>query len=764
MQTTSGEQSEDKPPLAGQAEDKPAPTKTPTVLVATTAMLSFISFWRAAAIVLNDMASTAYYAGGIVEHAIGKAGPWFILAILLFSYAVMQVYVESCSMFVRGGVYRVVKEAMGGTMAKLSVSALMFDYILTGPISTVTAGHYLAGFINELLEFGGVDYAIPRDAAAMGFAILVTLYFWWRNIKGIEESSEDSLNIMRITAIMVVILVGWGTYTLLARGGHLPPAPRVENLTFAPEALGWLRSTDWARSIGFIGIMIALGHSVLAMSGLESMAQVYREIEHPKLPNLKKAGYIIFGFSLVFTTSVAFLAVAIIPDDTRRQMADNLIGALAMHLEGPFLFRLLFHAFVVIVGVLILSGAANTAIVGSNGVLNRVSEDGVLTDWFRKPHPHYGTTYHIINLVVGLQIITILLSGGDVYLLGEAYAFGVIWSFTLKGIGVLVLRFKQAGPREFRVPVNLRIGSMEIPIGLAAITLALLSIALINLVTKQVATIWGVFFTVTVFVVFVISEHICRRRRAATSSMDQFNLEPGEDPNPKAVDCRPGNIVVMLRDYNTLYNLAEVLNRVDPAKQDVVVVHVRLLRRAGSGEHGLVPEQLFTANEQLLFTRALALAEKKGKPIKLVLVASNEIWDGILRTAQSLQASTIVLGQSAKMPMTEEARRAGLAWERLPEPKPHLMLQIFTPGGQEGVFYLGPHAPHLTPKEITHLHQLWLRFSEQLGEEELHHHDVVHFALKELEGEMNGGKEQEVVRRLRKHLNEIKDKREKTLS
>jgi amino acid transporter len=749
METPSSEQLEVKPPL----------TSTPKVLVATTAMLSFISFWRAAAIVLNDLASSAFYAGGIVEHAVGKAGPWFILAIMLFSFAVMQVYIESCSMFVRGGVYRVVKEAMGGTLAKLSVSALMFDYVLTGPISGVTAGHYLAGFINELLEFGDIHVAIPPDAGAMAFAILVTIYFWWRNIKGIEESSEDALHIMHVTTVMAVLMIGWCVYTVWVRGGQLAPTPRLSHLSFAPEALGWLRSTNWAQTIGAIGIMIALGHSVLAMSGLESMAQIYREIEHPKLPNLKKAGYIIFGFSLVFTTSVAFFAVAIIPDQVRAQFADNLIGGLAMHLQGPFLLRLLFHAFVVLVGVLILAGAVNTAIVGSNGVLNRVSEDGVLTDWFRRPHPHYGTTHHIINLVVGLQLITILLSRGDVYLLGEAYAFGVVWSFSLKGISVLVLRFKQPGPREYRVPFNIRFGKTEIPFGLAVISLALLFIALINLFTKEVATIWGITFTLVVFTVFIISERITHRRRAETSSMDQFNLQAGEELIPQSIDCRPGNIVVMLRDYNTLYNLAEVLNRVDSAKQDVVVVHARILRRAGSGEHGLVPEQLFTANEQLLFTRALALAEKKGKPIKLALVASNEVWEGILRTAQSLQASAIVLGQSAKMSTTEEAVRAGLAWEKLPDPKPQLMLQIFTPGGQEGVFYLGPHAPHLTLKEISLLHQIWLRFSEKLGEEELHHHDIVHFALKELDGEMTHGMEWEVVNRLRKHLQEIKDQR-----
>jgi hypothetical protein len=191
----------------------------------------------------------------------------------------------------------------------------------------------------------------------------------------------------------------------------------------------------------------------------------------------------------------------------------------------------------------------------------------------------------------------------------------------------------------------------------------------------------------------------------------------------------------------------------------VVVLHIRILRRAGSGEHALVPEQLFTAREQMLFTQALGIAEKKGKRIYLAVAAATEIWDGILRAAENLQAATIVLGASAKMPVTEEARRAGLAWERLRDPKPRLTLEIVTPAGQEEIFYLGPHAPHLTPREIDLLHQIWLRFSNELGPEELHHHDIIHFALREIELEIAQGKEAEVRERLRQHLDEIKNRR-----
>jgi len=352
------------------------------VLVASTAMLAFISFWRAAAIVLNDMGSSAFYAGAIAEHFVGRTAPWFILAIMLLSYAVRSVYIESCSMFVRGGVYRVVKEAMGGTLAKFSVSALMFDYILTGPISGVSAGLYLTGLLNELLHHAHSNFTLPMNWTAAFFAAIVTIYFWWENIKGIPESSEKALRIMYVTTVMVVLMIIWCGYTLWIRGAHIPALPRLSNLTYSGDALGWLRHTSLPYTVGFIGILVGLGHSVLAMSGEETMAQVYREIEHPKLKNLEKAGFVIFAYSLIFTAGVAFFAVMIIPDSVRNNFFDNPIGGLAMYLVGSLSLRLAFRAFVVVVGVLMLAWAVNTAIVGSNGVFNRVSEDGILPHWF----------------------------------------------------------------------------------------------------------------------------------------------------------------------------------------------------------------------------------------------------------------------------------------------------------------------------------------------------------------------------------------------
>ena len=206
---SSGEKSTEQPRRRG-------PT-TSQVLVVTSVMFTFISYWRTAAIVLCDIASTAYYIGGIVESQIGKAAPWFILAVMLFSYAVRSVYIESCAMFVRGGVYRIVKEAMGGGLARLAVSALLFDYILTGPISAVTAGQYVIGLINEMLNLGATSQLMAfQNWLSAAIAVAVTVYFWRVNTKGIHESSDQALKIMGATTIMGIIMIFW---CLLDPGG-----------------------------------------------------------------------------------------------------------------------------------------------------------------------------------------------------------------------------------------------------------------------------------------------------------------------------------------------------------------------------------------------------------------------------------------------------------------------------------------------------------------------------------------------------------------
>jgi amino acid transporter len=728
------------------------------VVVASTVALSFISFWRAAAIVLSDLASSAFYAGGMAERAIGRSAPWFILAVMLFSFAVRSVYMESCSMFVRGGVYVVVRDAMGPVLARLSVSALIFDYILTGPISAVSAGHYLGRLINEISELLHLEAAVSPNIFASIFAVLVIAYFWWSNTKGVHESSTKALRIMQITTVMVVAFLIWCTLTVLTRGpSQIPPAPLPGNIEWGDDGLGWLAGTQLIQ-FGAVVAIVAFGHSLLAMSGFETLAQVYREIESPKLKKLKITANIVCIYAVVCTGVITLFAGMIIPDSVRPQYAENLLGGLTSYLVGPQLLRLGFHIFVVIVGVLILSGAVNTSMIGANGVLNRVAEDGVLVPWFRKPHTKFGTSYRMINLITLLQVGTVIGSRGDVTLLAEAYAFGVVWSFFMKALGVTVLRFRRHD-QEYKTPLNITIGGREWPIGLLTTTLMLFLVAIANLFSKQAATISGVGFTLLLFIVFTISEKVnAKARRETKQGLEQFNLDVQAEISvgTAAIHARPGCVLVAVRDYSRMMHLQNVLQKTNLRRHDIVVMTVRGVS-SGAGEYDLAENQLFTDYERELFTRVVAMAEREGKTVDLLVVPAVNPFDAMVQTAAKLQASRLVTGVSARMPSEELARRIGRAWERLPEPRHAFSLEIITPDRPAIYVNLGPHPPRLWPEDVDRVHELWLELSEKYAGSKLHHRDIVGVALRRMQEQLNSQDRGEVVKDI---LEEVEHRKE----
>jgi amino acid transporter len=732
-------------------------------------MFTFISYWRTAAVVLCDLASTVYYIGGVVESSIGPAAPWFILGVMVFSYFVRMVYIESCSLFVRGGVYRVVKEAMGGFLAKLSVSALMFDYVLTGPTSGVSAGQYVMGTILLFIKlafpaayaFLHLDQTDPGQTGevvqrwgSVALAVLVTLYFFRQNVRGIHESSDKAMKIMWFTTAMAVILIVWCLASLVINGPaqwvpwqpdvnakvehvELKPSegetldlfrqrlvdeyhidadrvrrfterelqagvnvqdlqrldrllPKTEdgqpvpknndsvqevNDTFGTsffrqdDPWGFLANVPWLRAVGVLGLFLAFGHSILAMSGEETLAQVYREVEAPKLRNFKRAAFIVFVYSMMLTAGVSFLAVMIIPDEVRMKFySGNLIGGLARHVIGPDWLKLILETFVVGVGFLILAGAVNTAIIGSNGVLNRIAEDGVLPDWFLKPHPKYGTTYRLLILITSLQVFVIVVSMGHVIILGEAYAFGVVWSFVFKALSMVVLRFTHREKREYMVPLNIKVGNVYVPIGLSLIFLVLLTTAILNFFTKEVATIGGTIFTIAFVLTFIVSERLHERKRRAAGTahqphMEQFNRATTEEVTPDTIGlAKPYRKLVSIRSTLNLFMLEKALAETDPATTAVVVMTAKVapVGEAAPTEHG----ELDTYDQKLM-TAVVDKAEHAGKQVKPMIVPTNNPLHAVLKTAMDLKVQELILGASNKYTVDEQLEQIAFYWINL---------------------------------------------------------------------------------------------------
>jgi hypothetical protein len=418
---------------------------------------------------------------------------------------------------------------------------------------------------------------------------------------------------------------------------------------------------------------------------------------------------------------------------------------------GPMFWRIAFRIFVVMVGFLILSGAINTSMIGSTGVLMRVAEDGVLTDWFRKPHAKYGTSYRIVNLVFVLQMFTIIVTRGNVITLGEAYAFGVIWSFTLNCLAMLVLRWKYKGERGWKVPPNLRIGKFEIPLGMLSVFLVLFSTAVTNLFTKSVATVSGLIFAAAFFIIFAVSEKINLRRHALTARQmkDHFQLEHQDTIDRESTAIRAGAVIVTMRDIANPLALKWTLARTNTDERDVVVISVRLMG-AGGPEYLNADQQSFSEHEQMLFTKAVSVAESFGKKVSLLVVPANDVFAALVQSSNSLEVDTVVSGISTSMNAEDQAFRMGQAWEALPEPKRQFNFYVIGPGSESKVFYIGPHAPALSPDDVQLVHRLWLNMKRDPSVSDLHHSDIITYALTRLAGNYAREKD-EILRDLRNY-------------
>ena len=372
----------------------------------------------------------------------------------------------------------------------------------------------------------------------------------------------------------------------------------------------------------------------------------------------------------------------------------------------------------------------------------------MLTAWFRKPQKQVRHQHRLINTIAILQCSPSLPAAATFICLAALYAFGVIWSFAFKSLAVLVLRYKLPENREWKVPGNVTSAGWRFRSGWASSHLMLFATALVNLFTKEMATIAGVSFSLLLFLVFTVSEKaVAAKHASGESGLEQFNVAANAELSPQAMEIRPGNVLVAVRDPKNLAYLREVLSRVDTTRTDVVVMTARIYHRehSFSGTMEMESSEVFDNYEQELFTAVVAAAEKEGRHVSLVVVPTNDVFEGIVATAQRLNSTVVVCGLSNKLTADEQGKLTGDAWERLPEPRPRLTLVVVGQNGERHEYQLGPHRPRVRKEDVDLLHSLWREATVDPNFRELHHYHVLNVALQEMERRMHNGLEREEV-------------------
>jgi len=278
----------------------------------------------------------------------------------------------------------------------------------------------------------------------------------------------------------------------------------------------------------------------------------------------------------------------------------------------------------------------------------------------------------------------------------------------------------------------------------------LMACAVVNLFTKQVATIAGIGFTLGFFGVFVASERITlRRRRAGAAHLDPFQLEARETISTEALRCRPGGVLVPVRNYNTLAPLDWILGQPESINRDVVVLTVRVLGESGKDAGGQGDHQIFSEYEQQLFTRVVAIAERHGRTVTLLVAPGTNIFDAVAQSAAQLQAGLVVVGESEAIPAARQALLFGQAWDRTAGTTAlSTRLAVLGRNGQATRFSLGVHTPELTSADLELIHRTWVKAVQAVGPD-IHHRDIVTIALKHLDAEMDGPERDAVVQSMR---------------
>jgi magnesium transporter len=714
----------------------PIPPRHPIrVVLSSTALLPLMSVRKAAALAIAQLGIAAFFIAGIARSALGDAAVWFVLAAVVLSAFVRAIEIESWALLLPGGFVTRVTGAFGPRAAGLAKAALLVERVFFGALASVVVGHYVAGVLAmAIVGWRLTGFVRPEDLATLIGSAIVGL-LWLRARIGRDLRTDTLARGVWIGVAILAVAIAWGAVTLARAGASLsalavpPPPAAVTGWPPLDAALAWI--------LGFALILPVLG------SG-DALARGAHELPAPRVQALRRIALLCVFFGILITVLGAVLVVALVPAREHALWINAPLAGLAQHLAAPAALRDLMAVAVAGAAVLVLLPAAHMALADAERMLHRSSADGTLPAGLASLHTRFGTPARAVDVTVVAMILVGLASGGRVAWLSRAYGIAVAVMLVLTLAALARLRRMRHGPQAFKARGNLRIGGREVPLGLFVAGGLVATGAAAMILTADAASIAAAAMIAVLSLWFTEG---AREQALVETATDEttFDLMLAAELSPDQIEARPGSVLVPVRNPHLLAHVEAALQT--PGDREVVVMTARLLDVDVSEEHA--GQTTPTAYERRLFSDVVALAERVGRPVRLLIVPTRSVVDAIVGSVVRLRASDVFVGESSTLSATDQARLLGEAWERADKPEAlDVRLVIYHRSGRSDSYHLGAHPPSLTSGDLDLIHRLWLDAVKAVGPH-VHHGDVVRAALKQMEQRLTGPERDDAIAAIR---------------
>ncbi|HEY1303556.1 MAG TPA: magnesium transporter [Vicinamibacterales bacterium] len=715
----------------------PIPRRHPIrVVLSSTALQPFVSVGNAAALAIAQLGVAAFFISGITRAYLGDACGWFVLAAAVLAAFARAIDLESWALLVPGGFVGRVQVAFGSKAGELAGAAALIERLLLGALAAVVVGHYLAGVaVTAIAGLRFTRFVQPEDVSTV-LAIGAIAVLWIRARLGHEVRRDLLARGVWIGIGILVVTMVWGLVTLF--GGSETPFAALISIPSPPSF------TRWASVDAAVAMVLGFALTLTVIGGGEAVARAAQEFPPPRIPALRRTAYLTLFFALVVTTLGTFLETLLVPASEQALWINAPLAGLAQHLSGPAWSRGLLSLALAGAAVCVALPAAYAALGDAEQMLHRASEDGTMPRGLASLHSKFGTPARAVDMTVLAIVVVILAGGGRVTWLARAWAIAIALMLVLTIAALVRLRRRRREPRPFKVPLNMSIAGREVAFGLLVPGVIVAVSGILMILLGDIASIAS-----TASIVTIALWRAAAKGRAPTAEAhgepEAFDLLLAADLSLDQVEVRPGNVLVPVRNPHALSHVLAALQ--SSGDRDIVVMTARVIDvDVGEEQAG---QRTPTRYEQRLLSDVVALAERVGRPVRLLIVPTRNVVDAIVGTVIRLRSSDIYVGESTTLSAQDQAQLLGDAWERADKPEAlDVRLVVYHASGRGDTYHLGAHPPSLASGDLDLIHRMWLDAVKTIGPH-VHHHDVVRAALRKMEHELTGPHRDEAIAAIR---------------